>query len=180
MDFIAALSPGSSIFPTKFSSPERRSSSFFFPRSKREVYAEHGMKQARESKMKRELAMNVNFGGLRQDLQAMIQLKSPWDAVKKACATCLMAWLLALMLVFVPFINWTLPAIFFVFGPILGLAAYLADRRAIERLDAHLVCPHCKSEIDILERRVSTPLFGHCPHCHTAYQIHLPELEYRD
>ena len=130
--------------------------------------------------MLRNLHINANFNGLLQDLQGNIVLKSRWDALKKAITTCAVLWLLAVMLVVVPFINWTLPAIFFVFGPVLGWAVYFADRRSVDRFDAETMCPYCKNRIEIHEQNLHVPLYGSCPHCKATFQVHVPELEFED
>ena len=130
--------------------------------------------------MLRNLHINADFGGLIHDIHGNLVLKSRWDAVKKGILTTAIIWLLGVMLVVVPFVNWTLPAIFLAFGPVLGWGTYLADRRALERLDAETVCPHCKSPIEIHEQKTQVPIYGSCPHCHASFQVHVPEIEYRE
>lgn len=125
------------------------------------------------------LAMDVNFSGNMQPLKGSVELKGFWDAVKKGLVTCALCWLLGFFFVLVPFANWTMPAVFWLFGPILGIAIYYKDRRFINRLDAEAECPNCKRPFEIHERDFAPPVYGNCPYCKAGYQVHMPQLEHR-
>ena len=125
------------------------------------------------------LSMDVNFGGRTQSATGNVYRKSIWDAATKGLLTCFVAWVLAAFFVLVPFINWTLPGILLVFGPILGLWAYYIDRRSINRLDVETVCPECGNSFTIHESNCASPVYGNCPSCKAGYQLHLPGLEFK-
>lgn len=121
--------------------------------------------------------ITLNFAGRRQTLRAQIRWESVWSAISKALLTCFFLWMLGAMLVLVPFINWTLPAIFLAFGPVLGIAMYFVDRRLVRSLDGAALCPQCQKSFEIHEEGVKSPVYGSCPHCKAPYQLRMPELE---
>lgn len=112
-----------------------------------------------------------------QSMTGSVRLKSIWDGVKKGLLTCVLCWLFGFFFMFVPIANWTIPGVFWMFGPILGLAVFVKDRRMINSLDAQAECPQCKTLFKIHEHDVAPPIYGHCPNCKTGYQLHVPRLE---
>lgn len=127
--------------------------------------------------MNKQLAMELNFGGSMQSLIGSIQMKSVWDAVKKGLITCLLCWVFGFFFMVIPIANYTMPGVFWMFGPVLGLFVYYKDRRHIHNLDAQTECPQCKTRFEIHEHDVALPVYGHCPNCKTGYQVHVPDLE---
>lgn len=127
--------------------------------------------------MSKQLAMEVNFAGRIQSVLGEVELKSISDAIMKSLITCLLCWVMGMLFMIIPFINSTLPVIFWMFGPILGVGVFYKNHRLMRSLKARLECPQCKSRIEVIEHNLSSPFSGSCPICKAGYVVHIASLE---
>lgn len=92
--------------------------------------------------------MELYFGGRNLAVESDVEEESLWRSIEKGVGACAITWLLGIFFIVVPFVNWTLPAVFLVFGPVIGIATYFADRRMVNQLDADAACPQGRSHED--------------------------------
>lgn len=85
-------------------------------------------------------SMEINFSGQRMMLQGTYIPGNIWYALKRSTSVCLIGWLFALLFMFVPYVNISVPMVFVPAGPIMGSVVFFFSRRAIQSISAECVC----------------------------------------
>ncbi len=122
----------------------------------------------------------VSFTGERVDFNGQIIPRSSWGAMKKALLAFTIVLSFGFLFIIVPYVNISVFIGFFLMSPVIIGLVYFASKRAYSLVKGDITCPKCRRRFEIDEKDVTPPLYGHCPHCKTSYEILLPSTRQAD
>lgn len=94
---------------------------------------------------------------------------TPLERMGRAGKALAIAWLLALVTVFIPIAHFVLVPLFVIAGPVMAFARYRVET-VVEK--ARGICPECAHAIDIpLDPADKLPKWSYCPDCNKPLQL---------